>query len=199
MLSVYSVKPGFQRLLQPVVGIMAQQGIRPNSVTLAAFVASCAGGLCILLWPDAAWPLLLLPGVLFLRMSLNAIDGQLARQCRLKTRLGLLLNELGDVLSDCVLYLPLALVPGLNATGVVLLCVLSVVSEMAGILALQTVSKRSYAGPMGKSDRALAIGMLSLIVGLGAGPGLWSDAMLIIVNLLLIATIVNRSKEAAGS
>ena len=35
MLSVYSVKPGFQRLLQPVVGIMAQQGIRPNSVTLA--------------------------------------------------------------------------------------------------------------------------------------------------------------------
>ncbi len=199
MLSVYSVKPGFQRLLQPVVGIMAQQGIRPNSVTLAAFVASCAGGLCILLWPDAAWPLLLLPGVLFLRMSLNAIDGQLARQCRLETPLGLLLNELGDVLSDCVLYLPLALVPGLNATGVVLLCVLSVVSEMAGILALQTASRRSYAGPMGKSDRALAIAMLSLIVGLGPDPGLWSDAMLIIINLLLIATIFNRSKEAAGS
>ena len=72
MLSVYSVKPGFQRLLQPVVGRMARRGICPNSVTLAAFVTSCAGGLCILLWPDAAWPLLLLPGVLFLRMSLNA-------------------------------------------------------------------------------------------------------------------------------
>ena len=199
MLSVYSVKPGFQRLLQPVVGVMAQQGIRPNLVTLAAFVASSAGGLCILLCPDAAWPLVLLPGLLFLRMSLNAIDGQLARQCRLETRLGLLLNELGDVVSDCVLYLPLALVPGLNATGVVLLCVLSVVSEMAGILALQTTGRRSYAGPMGKSDRALAIGMLSLIIGIGADPGLWSDAMLTIVDLLLIVTIVNRSKASAGS
>ncbi len=199
MLSVYTVKPGFQRLLQPVIGRMAARGIRPNTVTVAAGVASGAGGLCILLWPDAAWPLLLLPAVLFVRMACNAIDGQLARQCRLETRLGLVLNELGDVWSDCALYLPLAFVPGLNATGVVLLCVLSVMSEMTGILASQTIGARSYAGPMGKSDRALAIGVLGLIVGLGADPGLWSDAMLSIVNLLLVATVFNRAKEAAGS
>jgi CDP-diacylglycerol--glycerol-3-phosphate 3-phosphatidyltransferase len=182
-----------------VVGILAEQGIRPNSVTAAAFAASCAGGLCIVLYADSAWPLMLLPGVLFVRMSLNAIDGQLARQCRLETRAGLLLNELGDVISDCVLYLPLALVPGLNATGIVVFCVLSVVSEMAGVLAVQTTGRRSYAGPMGKSDRALIIGLLSLIVGTGTNPGLWFDAMLIIINGLLIATIVNRSKQAAGS
>jgi CDP-diacylglycerol--glycerol-3-phosphate 3-phosphatidyltransferase len=198
MLSVYSAKPGFQRLLQPVVGALAKQSIHPNSVTLAAFLASGAGGLSILLRPDAAWPLLMLPVLLFLRMSLNAIDGQLARQCRLETRLGLLLNELGDVVSDCILYLPLALVPSLNATGVVLLCVLSVISEMAGILAWRTSGVRSYAGPMGKSDRALAIGMLSLTIGLGVNPGLWSDAMLIIVDLLLIVTIINRSNVSTG-
>lgn len=199
MLSVYSAKPAFQRLLQPVVDIMAEQGIRPNSVTVAAFVASCAGGLCIVLYPAAAWPLLLLPAVLFVRMALNAIDGQLARQCQRETRLGLLLNELGDILSDCILYLPLAWVPGLNAGYVMLLVILSVAAEIAGIVAIQKAGRRSFAGPMGKSDRALAIGMLSLMIGIGTDPGRWSDVMLIIVNLLLIATIFNRSKEAGGS
>lgn len=49
---------------------------------------------------------LLLPIVLFIRMTLNALDGMLARECNQKTRLGAILNETGDVISDIALYLP---------------------------------------------------------------------------------------------
>jgi CDP-diacylglycerol--glycerol-3-phosphate 3-phosphatidyltransferase len=40
-------------------------------------------------------------------MALNAIDGMLAKEFALKSRLGAMLNELGDVFSDAALYLPL--------------------------------------------------------------------------------------------
>ena len=38
----------------------------------------------------------------------------LAREHDMKTRLGAILNELGDVLSDSALYLPLATRPGFS-------------------------------------------------------------------------------------
>ena len=63
--------------------------------------------------------LLILPAVLFLRMALNAMDGMLAREHGQKTSLGALLNELGDVIADAGLYLPLAVVPGFDARLVV--------------------------------------------------------------------------------
>lgn len=196
MLSVYQIKPQFQRLLQPAVRLMNQRGIQPNEVTLSALILSCIAGLMIVLFPHARWPLLLLPAVLFLRMALNAIDGMLARDGNLGTPLGALLNELGDVLADCVLYLPLALVPGLPVPGIISMCVLGIVSEMAGVIAGQLSGERSYAGPMGKSDRALLIGALGLFMGLGFAPGVWSDALVGVANLLLVVTIINRSRDA---
>ena len=65
-------------------------------------------------WPTQRWPLILLPIILFLRMGLNAIDGMLAREHGMKSNLGAVLNEVGDVISDSALYLPLALVPGVS-------------------------------------------------------------------------------------
>ena len=42
-------------------------------------------------------------------MMLNALDGMLAREFDRPTPLGALLNEIGDLVSDAALYLPLAL------------------------------------------------------------------------------------------
>jgi phosphatidylglycerophosphate synthase len=39
-------------------------------------------------------------------MALNALDGMLARECNQQTRLGAILNETGDVISDIALYFP---------------------------------------------------------------------------------------------
>ncbi len=71
---------------------------------------------------------------LFVRMALNALDGMMAREHGMKSPAGAVLNELGDVVSDAGLYLPFALVPGVNATLVVLVVTLGIIGEMAGAL-----------------------------------------------------------------
>jgi CDP-diacylglycerol--glycerol-3-phosphate 3-phosphatidyltransferase len=199
MPSLYDLKPRFQRLLRPLVDRLAAVGVTPNQVTVAAGLLSVAAGAAIATRPASHWPLLLLPAVLLVRMALNAIDGQLAREHALGSRLGAILNELGDVVSDAALYLPLALVPGVGATPVVVVVVLAVISEMAGVVALQVGAARRYDGPMGKSDRAFWLGALALAVGLGVDPTGWAAAVLWVIAALLALTIVNRVRGALGS
>ncbi len=119
MPSIYDLKPRFQSLLRPLVRRLAEAGVSANHVTIAAVLLSFLIGGLIALNPMAKWPLLLMPIALFIRMALNAIDGMLAREHGMKSSLGAILNEIGDVLSDTALYLPIALVPGMNSLWVV--------------------------------------------------------------------------------
>ncbi len=196
MPSIYDLKPAFQRLLRPLVRGLARAGATPNHVTMAALALSFAVGGLIAWYPTARWPLLLLPAALLLRMALNALDGMMARELGMASRLGAVLNELGDVLSDAALYLPLALVPGIAAAPVVVAVVLAVITEMAGVVAVQIGAPRRYDGPMGKSDRAFVVGALALVLGLGARAGRWVAVLLWLVVALLLLTIWNRARRA---
>lgn len=196
MASVYDLKPAFQRLLRPGAAKLAEGGITANQVTLAAATLSILAGGLIALWPEAGWPLLLLPPVLFLRMALNALDGMLARDHGQASRLGALLNELGDLVSDAALYLPLALVPGMPAGLLVVAVTLGLIAETAGVLALTIGASRRYDGPLGKSDRAVAFGGVALLVGLGVPPGGWLDTVLWAAVLLGALTVANRARKA---
>ncbi len=75
-------------------------GIRDREGELEDFFGFAAVGAAIALNPAARWPLFLLPLCLFVRMALNAIDGMLAREHGQKSRLGAVLNEIGDVAAD---------------------------------------------------------------------------------------------------
>lgn len=194
--SVYDLKPRFQALLRPLVATLARRGVTANQVTIAAVLLSLIGGALIAWRPFDSWPLLLLPLVLLLRMGLNAIDGMLAREHGQQSRLGAFLNELGDVVSDAALYLPLAWVPMVWVPLIGSVVVLAVISEMAGVVALQVGARRQYQGPMGKSDRALWFGVLGLALGFGVTPGNWINWALGAMLALLVLTIVNRARSA---
>jgi CDP-diacylglycerol--glycerol-3-phosphate 3-phosphatidyltransferase len=196
MSSIYDFKPAFQHRLRPIAARLAQAGVTANQVTVAALLLSAFAGALLALWPGAALPLLLLPAALVLRLALNAIDGMLAREHGQKSNLGALLNEIGDVLSDAMLYLPLALLPGLSAAVIVVAVALAVVAEMTGVLGQALGAGRRYDGPMGKSDRAVLFGALALWLGLGLPAGFWLDAALWLTVLLLAATIWNRARRA---
>jgi CDP-diacylglycerol--glycerol-3-phosphate 3-phosphatidyltransferase len=190
MPSIYQIKPRFQALLRPLVRALAAGGVTANQVTVAAAVMSVATG--VVLTFDGAKPRvwLLLPVVLFVRMALNAIDGMLAREHGQKSALGAFLNELCDVISDAALYLPFVLVAA--PLIVVLSVLLSALTEMAGVVALQVGAERRYDGPMGKSDRAFAFGLLAFLMGIGlpVDPYLsYADGA---VGLLAAWTVVNR-------
>jgi CDP-diacylglycerol--glycerol-3-phosphate 3-phosphatidyltransferase len=196
MPSIYDLKPRFQAFLRPLVKSLAEAGITANHVTVAALVLSFIVGGLIALFPAENWPLLVMPLALFIRMALNAIDGMLAREYKMKSSLGAILNELGDVLSDTALYLPLGLVPGVNSIYIVAITILAIVSEMTGVVAVQIGAQRRYDGPMGKSDRAFVFGLLCLLLGIGIQPAYWVDAILLITLGLLLMTIVNRVRRA---
>ena len=194
--SVYDLKPKFQSLLRPMVNMLAGAGVTANQVTIAAVALSFIGGALIAWQPHVTWPLLLLPLILIQRMGLNAIDGMLAREHAQQSKLGAILNELGDVIADAALYLPLALLTHICAALVVLLVLLATVSEMTGVVAIQIGAKRQYQGPMGKSDRAFWLGAIALVLGLGVPVGAWVSWLFVVMLLLLAVTIFNRAKGA---
>ena len=196
MNSVYAFKPKFQSLLRPISRWLARNNVTPNQVTVLAMLFSVAIGAATAIWADQRWPLLLLPGVLLIRMALNALDGMLAREHNMQSRLGAVLNELGDVLSDSALYLPLALVPGMPAAMLVVLVLLAVIGEMTGVIGVQIGARRRYDGPLGKSDRALALSILCLSLGYGAPAGAWLDVVVGILIGLAALTIINRARRA---
>jgi CDP-diacylglycerol--glycerol-3-phosphate 3-phosphatidyltransferase len=193
--TIYDLKPQFQRLLRPVAAGLAARGLTANDVTLGALLLSAAHGAWLALMPSSRWPLLLLPVTLFLRMAFNAIDGMMAKEHGQASAKGAVLNELSDAIADAALYLPFAFIAGLDAPLVVLVVVAGIVAEMAGALGPAIGTSRSYAGPLGKSDRAFAFGLLAVLIGLGLAPGLWSTLYLSALLLLSALTVLNRARR----
>ncbi|MEN6625909.1 MAG: CDP-alcohol phosphatidyltransferase family protein [Candidatus Sumerlaeia bacterium] len=197
MPSIYDVKPAFQNRLRPLSEHMVRAGFTANQVTLVALVMSILLGLLMAVAAPSRPVLLLLPIWLFARMALNAIDGMLAREHRMKSNLGALLNELGDVIADAALYLPLALwLTPVSRAAMVIVVVLGIVSELAGIAAVQIGATRRYDGPMGKSDRAFWLGALALLLMFGLPPGRLTALILLIMIVMLARTIYNRASRA---
>lgn len=194
-MSIYALKPRFQALLRPLATALARAGVTANQVTVAAAVISVALGLFLLLRPEATAWFLLIPAWMFVRMAFNAIDGMLAREFGQKSRLGAYLNELTDAISDAALYAPFAVVPPFAPGWTVVVIVLAVIAEYAGVLGPMVGATRRYDGPMGKSDRALVFGALGLWLGLAGSVPAWVGYVMPILALALAATIVNRVRQ----
>jgi CDP-diacylglycerol--glycerol-3-phosphate 3-phosphatidyltransferase len=194
--SIYELKPRFQQLLRPMLRSMAAAGVTANQVTLLACALSIAVGILLTMYAESRRLLLILPGFLFLRMAMNAIDGMLAREFGQKSDLGAYLNELTDVVSDSFLYLPFAFLGIFEPLWIGAVILLAVISEMAGALGLTIGVTRRYDGPMGKSDRAFVFGAMALWMGLDgkvADPISWLFPRLL--AFLLAVTIVNRVRN----
>lgn len=99
------------------------------------------------------------------------------------------------MIADSALYLPFALLVGVSPLLVVLVVVLAVISEYAGVLGLMVGAERRYDGPMGKSDRAFVFGVLGAGVASGLLSSVWINGLLALVLALLVYTIVNRVRQ----
>lgn len=190
-------------MLRPLAGAVAKAGGTANHVTVAACLLSWIYGVLLLAFPACAALWFGLAPFLFLRMALNAIDGILAREHGQKSRLGALLNEMGDVLADAALFVPLALVPQVSGWAVTLFVWMALLTEFAGVLALLVAAPRRYDGPMGKSDRAFCIGLAGLVIGTSLLRS-WNSAPVLTIGLLvgsalMALTTSNRLRRALNS
>jgi len=196
MMSLYELKPKFQNFLRPAVRKIARSGVTANQVTLTAMILSLITGGLIYFFSQQTVIFVLVPIVLFVRMALNAIDGMLAREHQMKSSLGQILNELGDVVSDAALYLPFARIPGIAEEIIVVIVVLSIISEMTGVLGIVIGGSRRYDGPMGKSDRALIFGIIALLLAMGVTISSWGNWILWVVMLCILLNIIQRVRKA---
>ncbi len=151
---------------------------------------SAAAGAAVGLGAGAAAWLWAVPPLYLARMALNAMDGMLAREYAMVSPRGVVLNELGDVVSDAVAYLPFALLVPDAAPLVVAVVVLGLIAEVAALAAADDSGRRND-GPLGKSDRALGFGVLAVLVALG--PPWPATLALVAMTLLAALTIRNRS------
>ena len=193
-LSVYQLKSRFQNLLRPLVNYLYQRGVTANQVTIVAAIGSLLLGTLLFLLPHT-WLFALIPLWMFIRMAFNAIDGMLAREFSQQSRLGAYLNELADIISDAALYLPFVLLAGVEPALIIALTLLAIISEYAGVLGVMVGAERRYDGPMGKSDRALILGTLGLLVALGWVPALWLNLTFSATIFLLGVTVFNRVRS----
>lgn len=196
-MTLYQIKPAFQGLLRPLMFLLYKHRVTANQITLAAMALSFITGALLIVFPRPDL-FVLLPIVLFVRMALNALDGMLARECNQKSRLGAILNEIGDALSDVALYLPFMLLPNSFAPLVLFMLFCAVMTEFSGVLAQTINGIRSYAGPMGKSDRALVFGAWGLALTIWPQLVQWNNVVWGIATLLLLWTVINRCRSALG-
>jgi len=195
MISVYNLKPKFQRLLIPVLNRLHGLGISANQITLSAITLSFLVGILFWYADHNQWFFLAVAAGLFLRMALNALDGMMARTFNQQSRLGEILNELGDVVSDLFIYFPLIKHEAENLYAVAAFLCLMVLNEFAGVLGKAVIQQRHYDGPMGKSDRALIIGLYALLCFFYVPIDDYMTYAFIVLNSLLVLSTVARVKR----
>jgi len=187
--TLYAIKPAFQALLRPLVVRIASMGITANQVTVAAALLSVAAAFLVAAFAESPVIFLLLPLVLLVRMALNAVDGMLAREHGQASTLGMYLNEICDVISDLALILAFLAVSGVAAWSIVAFALLAVIVEFAGVLGVASGIGRNYAGPLGKSDRALALALVAILIASGywtPAVGTWIFAVLVVLSAITV-------------
>ena len=194
MISIYSIKPKFQQLLKPLLHFLFKMGVSANMITCWAILLSAITGFLIWFEPNQNM-LLILPLALLIRMALNALDGMMASTYHMQSKKGEVLNELGDVVSDFLLYFPLLKLFSIPIYILIAFLFMSVLNEYAGILAKAVSGTRQYDGPMGKSDRAFVIGLLSLVFYFTHALNPYIDYIFLVLILLLMLSTFFRIKK----
>jgi CDP-diacylglycerol---glycerol-3-phosphate 3-phosphatidyltransferase len=189
--SLTFLKPRFKRFLLPISARLVRAGVVANQVTTVSIVGSLFMGGMLSSFHSNRALFGLLPVWLIVRMACATIDGTLAIDFGQKSLFGGILNEVGDVISDVVLLLPLAFVGPFTPVSVGAIVVLTVASEVAGMLGPMIGGSRRVDGPMGKADRGIALGVLGLCIWHGELPSVvaW---LALPFGCLLAITSLNR-------
>jgi CDP-diacylglycerol--glycerol-3-phosphate 3-phosphatidyltransferase len=196
MISTYKIKPLFQKLLMPLLKLLRNIGVSPNALTLLAVFLSFAIGW--LFWYSSennTYFLLVALGIL-LRMMLNALDGMMARIYNLQSKTGEILNEVGDIVSDVVIFFPLIVFESLDIRLALAFISLSVINEFCGVMAKIVSGERRYDGPMGKSDRATLIGVICIISYFTTDINDYMNYIIGASSLLIVLSSFARLKNA---
>ena len=183
MISIYKLKPKFQKLLMPLLKLLYGLGVTPNFLTVFTILFSFFIGYLLFLGIENKIYFLFVSLGLLLRMMLNALDGMMATTYNLKSKEGEILNEIGDVLSDIAIYFPFIYFSFVSIELVIIFISLSVINEFCGLLSKSISGVRRYDGPMGKSDRAFFVGIICIVL-------FFTNTILVYIDYIFLTAII---------
>lgn len=181
-MGIYGIKPRFQRLLEPLVRWLVSERVSPDVITFSGLGMSLLAALCLFAaQTNSAWLLVVLPAAL-IRLTLNALDGQVARRTGKAGPWGEVKNELTDRTGDAAIFIAIGFGGYAEARLALLALATVLLIPFVGILGKAVGYERVYGGFMGKPDRMVALVIMSLYA--------WWSGNLTSFNLLLGVVVV---------
>lgn len=159
MQGLYALKPWYGRRLGRIVRWAVDRGMSPDVFTAAGVVgAGLAAGCVAFGW----WlPALLMLGV---RLAGANLDGAVARARGVSRPWGFVLNEIGDRTSDLIVFGGLVVLAarthGMTSGPTILVLVAALAATLpttASLAATGAGVARRNGGPLGKTERCLAV------------------------------------------
>ncbi|MFG2196131.1 CDP-alcohol phosphatidyltransferase family protein [Streptomyces sp. NPDC048639] len=171
MNGLYALKPWFARRLAVLQRRLLRGGVSPDVVTFAGILCAGAAAISLAMLP-ATWAVL--PVVVFLtaRLACANLDGSIARETGKQTRLGSVLNEVGDRAADLVMIL--GLLPHTSLPLVLGALLAGSAPSWISIAGAAAGVRRINGGPMGKTERCL-------VIAVAAATGWYAPAAVVLV------------------
>jgi CDP-diacylglycerol--glycerol-3-phosphate 3-phosphatidyltransferase len=184
-MGVYSLKPAFQRTLEPVIRRLVDHDVSPDLVTAVGVCCAAAAGAAIAAGTVAPWSLFLVPGAVVARLAANAVDGQVARAVGGDRPTGMLWNEMGDRLGDVAILAAFGAVPGVPSSLVSATLVAMLLSSSLGVLGAATGGARTYVGIMAKPDRMVVVATAAPLAFWLGSPVLHAALWIVLIGVAI--------------
>jgi archaetidylinositol phosphate synthase len=157
-----SLRPVAERVLEPFVGGAKRVGLTPDGVSVLALVTALAAGLSFYGAGEMRSLYLLGAVLVFCNGMLDLLDGALARELDSQSAAGDLLDHVFDRYSDILILAGLA--AGVEAfalgfaavTGVLMTSYLGTQAQAVGL-------DRVYGGLLGRADRLALVGVVATL------------------------------------
>jgi CDP-diacylglycerol--glycerol-3-phosphate 3-phosphatidyltransferase len=182
MSGLYALKPWYTSRLGPVRDLLVARRVPPWVISLAGVLAGAGAGIVLALLPPGPVAGLAVGLLMAARLAGANLDGAVARQAGTTSRLGSVVNELGDRLAElaalagCLALAPAALV-GVAALAASAPSWVSLAGAAAG-------ADRIAGGPVGKTERCL---LLVVVAATG-----WAVPLLVILSAGSLLTAIWR-------
>ncbi len=147
------------------------------------------------------WPFLVIPVLLLVRITCNALDGMVAQATGKARAFGEVLNETTDRLSDSAILLGVGFSPLSSPAWGAMAMVSVLLSSYVGVLGKAVGAGRQYGGVLGKADRMLYLGLTCVAAFFIGNPVLLVsgaitlrlfDALLAAFTVLALVTTAQR-------
>lgn len=180
-----SLRPLANRLLEPVVAGALRLKITPDAVSVLAVVTAAVAGGTFFLAREVRLLYLLGAFLVFLNGVLDLLDGALARELDIESAGGDLLDHVLDRYADIFVIAGLAAGIGQYAIGFAAVTGVLMTSYL-GTQAQAVDLDRVYGGLLGRADRLAAVGVVTTVAAFVDATAL----TLTVVGWLLVAFAV---------